>query len=77
MKVSVIFFGQLTDITKTASLDVRGIKDTNSLVQQLYEQFPGLRSAKFIIAVNNERIIDNSTLTEDSTIALMPPFSGG
>ena len=77
MKVKVEIFGKLTDITKNKNFEFQSINDTDSLLQKLYEQFPGLQSASFIIAVNNNLIQDNTMLEDDNTVALMPPYSGG
>jgi molybdopterin synthase sulfur carrier subunit len=71
------FFGQLTDITKLSSIKLENIADTNLLIEKLQEQFPALASAKYSIAVNNQIIQHNTTLTGNNVIALMPPFSGG
>ena len=77
MKVNVEFFGQLTDITKTKSFEFSSIADTESLLQKLYEKFPALQSSKFVIAVNNDLIKNNTVLEEGAIVALMPPYSGG
>ncbi|MFT3911768.1 MAG: MoaD/ThiS family protein [Ferruginibacter sp.] len=77
MKVNIEFFGQLTDITKTKSFEIASITDTESLLQKLYETFPGLQSSEFVIAVNNDLIKNNTVLEEGTVVALMPPYSGG
>jgi sulfur-carrier protein len=77
MITEVLFFGQLTDITGTARLDVEGAQDTDSLKEKLFRQFPALSSAKFRIAVDNKLVNDNTVISAGSKIALMPPFSGG
>ena len=77
MKVNVEIFGQLTDITKDKNFEFKSVNDTDNLLQKLYEQFPGLQSASFIIAVNNNLIKDNTILEDNNTVALMPPYSGG
>ena len=77
MKVKVEIFGQLTDITKNKNFEFVSVNDTDSLVQRLYEEFPGLQSASFVIAVNNNLIKHNTMLEDDNTVALMPPYSGG
>jgi molybdopterin synthase sulfur carrier subunit len=77
MKVNLLYFGQLTDITKNSSQQFDDIKDTESLLSKLYEQFPKLKNIKFTIAVNNNIIEKNTALVDNATVALMPPFSGG
>ena len=54
-----------------------GIKDTNTLIEKLEEQFPALVKTNYSIAVNKKVIQENTTINENDTIALLPPFSGG
>ena len=77
MKVTIEFFGQLTDISKTKTYDITDVSDTDTAMTKLYEKFPTFQSAKFIIAVNNLIIHQNTELTGETVIALMPPYSGG
>jgi molybdopterin synthase sulfur carrier subunit len=39
--------------------------------------YPELNEIKYAVSVNNEVITDNTILTENCTVALLPPFSGG
>jgi len=76
MPVNIIIFGRLTDITGN-SLALENIGDTNSLVKELHVLYPALADAKYVIAVNKKVVTENTTLTENSIVALLPPFSGG
>ena len=76
MTTNIIIFGQLTDITGN-SLSLENVPDTNTLVKELHQRYPGLVHAKYVIAVNKKMVKENTTLTEDCTVALLPPFSGG
>jgi molybdopterin synthase sulfur carrier subunit len=75
--MKVIFFGQLTDITGNAAVNVLPSNDTDQLLSGLKKQFPALSNAKFVVAVNKKQITGNTKLDADSLIVLMPPFSGG
>lgn len=77
MQVTILFFGQLTDITGTDNMQSAGLTDTNSLITSLQQKFPALVNAKYILAVDNKVIKGNTALNNNSTVALMPPFSGG
>jgi molybdopterin synthase sulfur carrier subunit len=77
MRTEVMFFGQLTDITGKARLEVDDVKDTDTLKEKLFIQYPSLAGAKFRIAVDNKLVNDNTLINAGSKIALMPPFSGG
>lgn len=76
MTTQIIIFGQLTDITGN-SLSLENVPDTYTLVQELHKRFPLLANAKYVIAVNKKMVKENTMLTEDATVALLPPFSGG
>ena len=77
MKISIIVFGQLTDIIGNDNLVVSDTKDTDSLMEQLHKLYPALADTKFLVAVDKQLITANTILTNNSTIALLPPFSGG
>ncbi len=77
MAIRIMIFGQLTDILNTSSLTLSDIADTNSLVIELNKQYPALTGSKYILAVNKQTVTSNTILKEDSTVALLPPFSGG
>jgi len=77
MAVNIIIFGQLTDITGEQNLIVSDVKDTDQLIAKLNSMFPAIAGAKFVIAVNKKVISGNTILNNNSTIALLPPFSGG
>ena len=76
MAVNIIVFGQLTDITGSP-LSVDNVADTDSLVKELNKLYPSLRDKKYAIAVNKKLVTANTILTNESIVALMPPFSGG
>ena len=76
MPINIIIFGQLTDIAGS-SLALENIADTNSLVKELHNLYPALAKAKYAIAVNRNVVNENTTLTDNSIVALLPPFSGG
>jgi sulfur-carrier protein len=77
MTISVMIFGQLTDIVSKQTLILNDIADTNHLVNELNKQYPALAQAKFIIAVDKQTVTSNTKLRDGSMVALLPPFSGG
>ena len=76
MTVNNNIFGRLTDIAGS-SLTLENVADTNNLVKKLHILYPGLADAKYVIAVDKKVVNENTTLTENSIVALLPPFSGG
>jgi molybdopterin synthase sulfur carrier subunit len=77
MNVNILFFGQLTDLTGAESISMTDIIDTNSMMEALQQAYPALVNSKYLVAVNKKVISANTTLTDNCTVALLPPFSGG
>ena len=77
MQIRILIFGKLADIIKTSTLTLTDIADTNSLVNELNKRYPALADCKYIMAVDKQTITTNTILKGESTIALLPPFSGG
>lgn len=77
MQVTVLFFGQLKDITGGSGILLENISDTDQLLDSLKKTYPGLSAAKFIIAVDKKITDENMILENGSTVALLPPYSGG
>ncbi len=77
MKVNVKLFGQLAEITGKEHLSIDNMHDTDQLMEHLYSLFPSLKGALFACAVDMRIIRTNTCLLDNSTVALLPPFSGG
>jgi molybdopterin synthase sulfur carrier subunit len=77
MQVNVILFGQLKDLAGNSQIVLENVADTESLVTALHTKYPTLANKQFIIAVDKQVVSKNTSLTNNSTVALMPPFSGG
>jgi molybdopterin converting factor small subunit len=77
MKIKVLFFGQLTDFTKCTSIDLEGVGTTDELKVIIFERFSELASAKFVLALNNEIVLENTVIKDNCILAFMSPFSGG
>lgn len=77
MEIHLLAFGQIAEITGKSSWKMDGIKDSNELIKNLEEKFPPLVKMKYSIAVNKKVIQENTTINENDTVALLPPFSGG
>jgi molybdopterin synthase sulfur carrier subunit len=75
--IEVIFFGQLTEISGVSSVLVEDVANTETLIDVIKSRYPSLESSKYMVAVNNTMVTENTILTPGSKVALMPPFSGG
>jgi len=76
MAINIILFGQLSEIAGS-SLSLKNVTDTDNLVKELHNLYPALSDAKYVIAINKKMVTENTAITENSTVALLPPFSGG
>ncbi len=74
--ITILFFGKLAEIAGS-STEVQEVFSTDELLAQLHTQYPLLASEKFVIAVDKKLISSNTILNDHSTVALLPPFSGG
>ena len=76
MSIKIILFGKLADISGN-SVSLKNVADTDSLVNTLHKDYPVLANTKYVIAVDKQVIKGNTVLNTNSTVALLPPFSGG
>ncbi|GAC1441811.1 MAG: hypothetical protein NVSMB63_09670 [Sediminibacterium sp.] len=77
MEINIITFGSITDITAENSFTISGVTDTNQLIRELNRLYPPLLRSKYVLAVNEILVTENTLLTDKSTVAILPPFSGG
>jgi len=76
MSIKIILFGKLADIAGN-SVSVDNVADTDSLINSLHKKYPALTNTKYVIAVDKQIIKENTVINNNSTVALLPPFSGG
>lgn len=77
MKLTVISFGQIANITGNNFVLEENLENTDDLKGILRQRFPALNDMKFAIAIDKKMASKNTGLAEHNTIALLPPFSGG
>jgi molybdopterin synthase sulfur carrier subunit len=77
MTVHIILFGQLSDIIGVDKITIENSLDTDSMVKSLQNTYPALTQSTFVIALDKKIISSNTLLTDQCTVALLPPFSGG
>lgn len=70
-------FGMVAEKMGKVSMDLENPGSTEALKNQLFEQFPELKSIKFSLAVNKKMVLEDSVLASGAEVALLPPFSGG
>ena len=75
--MEILIFGQLREVVGQSVIHITDVTDTASLDLRIRELYPGLTSYTYRIAVDGKMINGNTPLFPGSTIALLPPFSGG
>jgi len=76
MKINIIVFGQLRDVLGE-QLELDTVNDITGLRDLLHEKFPAMHDANYMVAVNKKVVTENTGLTENCTVAILSPFSGG
>jgi molybdopterin synthase sulfur carrier subunit len=77
MEIEIISFGQIAEFINNQKIDIAGISDTDAFKQYLENQFPALKGMKYKLALNKNIVQENTEITNNAIIAIMPPFSGG
>ena len=77
MKITVLFFGVLTDITGTGTRFYDDVKSLEHLRILIADDYPETVHYSFRMAVNNEIADDNRSLKDGDEVAFLPPFAGG
>jgi molybdopterin synthase sulfur carrier subunit len=89
MAITVLFFGQLVEITGSVELTIgetagadessaaTEITSTKDLKAVLLSRFPRLADIVFNVAVDTVIIDGDIALKPGNSVAFLPPFSGG
>lgn len=77
MQVNIIPFGRIAEIAGSNNFTVNDIEDTEALQTFLEEKYPAMKTTKYVVAVNKQMVTGKTSLPNNATVALLPPFSGG
>ncbi len=75
MKTTIRSFGSIADITGS-SFTLEDVNNIETLKVKLLDAYPALAEKIFMISID-KKIATNETILPNSTVALLPPFSGG
>ena len=73
----MISFGKISEVIANQKIVVTEVIDTDSLKSFLEIEFPELKKMKYKLAMNKQLIQQNTAITNNANIAILPPFSGG
>ena len=77
MKIKVLFFGVLAEVTGTNYKHYDEVKSISDLNHRIQIDFPEIAHYNFRISLNNEIINNDPYLKNGDEVAFMPPFAGG
>ncbi len=78
MKINVLFFGNLKEITQVHQLEVGLVQTLSALQEYLNDRFPELREQPYKLALNQALVhVENKKLNDGDEVALLPPYAGG
>ena len=77
MQVNVLIFGPLKDITGTGKCVVNDVADTDQLIKKMKGMYPALADMQYLVAVEKDIVHGNTSLLDNYTVAMLPPYSGG
>lgn len=75
--MKVLAFGKIADILHKPEQDIKGPETVAALRIFLEKEYPELKTLRYLIAVDKQIADENTLLTENAEVALLPPFSGG
>lgn len=73
----IYLFGILEEVTGQRILETSYFDSSDKLIRSLKENIPSLNECSFQVSVNQEIVTEDTPLTDQDEIALLPPFSGG
>jgi molybdopterin synthase sulfur carrier subunit len=77
MKIKVLFFGVLTEVTGSSLKVYEEVKTLEHLKIRIADDFPETVHYSFRMAVNNEISDGDTPLKDGDEVAFLPPFAGG
>jgi sulfur-carrier protein len=77
MRVTVLFFGVLAEVTGTALKIYEDVKTLEYLKMRIADDYPETVHYSFRMAVNNEISDEDTSLKDGDEVAFLPPFAGG
>jgi sulfur-carrier protein len=80
MIITLKYFGLIADLVNTHEEQLELSSDnctSQELCDTLQSKYPGLVNTNFAIAVNQSIIRSVTPISNNDTIALLPPFAGG
>ncbi|MCC7465391.1 MAG: MoaD/ThiS family protein [Saprospiraceae bacterium] len=75
--MKILAFGKIADILRRPEQDIQGPETVAELRIFLEQEYPELKTLRYVIAVDKQIADEEASLSENAEVALLPPFSGG
>ena len=77
MKVTVLFFGVLSEVAGTGTKFYIDVESIEHLKIRISDDYPEMVHYNFRVSLNNEITEEDRPLKDGDEIAFLPPFAGG
>ena len=77
MKVTVLFFGVLSEVAGTGTKFYIDVESIEHLKIRISDDYPEMIHYTYRVSVNNEITDEDRPLKDGDEIAFLPPFAGG
>lgn len=77
MEIQIISFGKISEFIAHQKIEISDIRNTDELKAYLETSFPLLSNMKYKLSLNKDIVQENTAISNQDTIGIMPPFSGG
>jgi molybdopterin synthase sulfur carrier subunit len=77
MEINILAFGQIAEIAGQPAWTMTDIASTDELQDILAKKYPALNGLSYKLAVDKKIVQQNTPLTNNATVAILPAFSGG
>ena len=75
--ITIHVFGVVAERLATTQVELTGIHDTDGILEWIRLECASLKDLYIGIAVNRQMVTQNTPITSESEITLLPPFSRG
>jgi molybdopterin converting factor small subunit len=79
MNLKIQFFGMIAELVGKEQLELNAFQGSalDEVEAYLLQEFPDLSKMTYTMSLNRQVVDKGTELTEQSEIALLPPFAGG
>lgn len=76
MRISVSFFGILSEVAQTNFKHYNNVSSLNDLRLRIEDDFPGIANYEYRILINSEIPVKDYILADGDEVTLVPPLTG-